>query len=314
MTNVTCQQRGLSGVVDTPPGPTFVTVETSARLKMHPLWETRDVVLEVLPLLPKADQARIARVNTALWEMAIPWIWRDVPNIRYIFQLLPFDLWSETIDPLVSFLNALSIEFWLEEPTSDSTLFSALETISQHKTLSIEDMGFKFVRNVGASSGVIAQAIASQTSLRRLELNGYTDIAHLARSATELPLLEELEVHGMFADVPEINYNKLSFRSLRTFIAVGRPEMIHSLLRCIRSDRLERVALTFSSWRSDLQIHPELMAELERFRPHLAHLQLTVDMKLSWGALEPILALAELQAFHLETYDRRMAKSHPTSA
>lgn len=344
---------------------------------MHPLWETWDVVSEVLSLLPKADQARIARVNTALWVMAIPWIWRDVPNIRYIFQLLPFDLRNEAIDPLTSppprsrelqdrdwtrFLfhsnntrttayttgdlrkivppeiwshrlfstsfpslrtlsvtvvdsvsegpidivplllrsSLRSIEFWLDEPTSDSTLFTALETITQNKTLSIEDMGFKLLRNVGASSGVIAQTIASQTSLRRLELNGSTDIAHLAGSATELPRLEELEVHGMFADVPEIAYNELSFRSLRTFIAVGRPEMIHSLLRCIRSDRLARVALTFSSWRSELQIHPELMAELQRFRPHLAHLQLTVDMKLSWGALEPVLTLAELQSFHLE--------------
>ncbi|KAG9046518.1 hypothetical protein FS837_004268 [Tulasnella sp. UAMH 9824] len=346
---------------------------------MHPLWETRDVVLEVVSLLPKADQARIARVNTALWEIAIPWIWRDVPNIRYIFQLLPLDLWNETIDPLtpapkpprsrelqdsdwsrflfhsnntrtttyttgdlrkivppqiwshrlfstsfpnlrrlfVTILDSVSegpidivplllrsslrsIEFWVEEPSSESILFSALGTITQNKTLSIEDMGFKFVRNVGASSGAIAQAIASQTSLRRLELNGYTDVAHLAGSATELPLLEELEVHGMFAEVPEINYTDLSFRSLRTLIAVGRPEMIHSLLRCIGSDRLAKVALTFTSWRSEMQIHPELMAELQRFRPHLAHLQLTVDMKLLWGALEPVLALAELQAFHLE--------------
>ncbi|KIO26429.1 hypothetical protein M407DRAFT_243730 [Tulasnella calospora MUT 4182] len=56
---------------------------------MHSFWEIPEVVSELVLLLPRADQARMARVNSALWEIAIPYIWNDVPDIQLFFKLFP---------------------------------------------------------------------------------------------------------------------------------------------------------------------------------------------------------------------------------
>ncbi|KAG8907355.1 hypothetical protein FRC00_011941, partial [Tulasnella sp. 408] len=66
---------------------------------MHPLWEIPEVVSELISLLPRADQARMAQVRTALWEIAIPHLWTFVPDIQYLFKLFPSDLWSKSEDP-----------------------------------------------------------------------------------------------------------------------------------------------------------------------------------------------------------------------
>ncbi|KAG8921602.1 hypothetical protein FRC01_000173 [Tulasnella sp. 417] len=69
---------------------------------MHFFWEVPELVSEVISLLPRQDQARLARVNSRVWEIAIPHIWSDVPNIQYLFKLFPHDLWNNVEEPTTS--------------------------------------------------------------------------------------------------------------------------------------------------------------------------------------------------------------------
>ncbi|KAG8921600.1 hypothetical protein FRC01_000171 [Tulasnella sp. 417] len=191
------------------------------------------------------------------------------------------------------------MEFFTQVPSRDSALISTLRAIAETKTFSLEELTFVSLGNVGAAIGTISQAISSQTSVRRLKLNGYSDIARLAGSAKDLPFLEELEVKGIFADALELKHDDLGFRSLTTFAVLGSPEMIHSLLRSIGSNRLSRIALLVSAWGVG-EVHRGMIAELQRFRLHLANLRLEVGGRLSWEVLEPALNLAELHTFDLE--------------
>ncbi|KAG9046516.1 hypothetical protein FS837_004266 [Tulasnella sp. UAMH 9824] len=342
-----------------------------------PLWEIPEVVSEVILLLPKADQAQIAQVNNALWEMAIRHIWRDVPSIQHFCKLFPPDLWNKVEEPSTSrpvlnralrdedwnrFLlhsrhtrvtgystgdlknaappdiwnhslfsasfpslerlevNVLDsndqgpiniiplllrpslrrVDFFVETATAESPLISTLRTIAEHKQFSLEELSFHLIWDVAPLNGVAAQAIASQSHLRRLAISGFCEVADIAESAKDLPFLEELEVQGTgrFSGAPETEY-RLGFRSLTTFIATGHPSVIHNQLRIIGSKRLVRVALTFKHWGS-ADLSPELLTELQRFRPHLTHLQLNVQGWFVWADLEPILNLAELQSFGLK--------------
>ncbi|KIO16092.1 hypothetical protein M407DRAFT_34275, partial [Tulasnella calospora MUT 4182] len=349
---------------------------------MHSFWGIPEVVSELVLLLPRADQARIARVNSALWEIAIPHIWSDVPDIQLFFKLFPSGLWSKVKEPsmfppllnwelqdsdwdrflfhskntkttyyttgdlrdvvpteiwchpLLStsfprleslFVNAFDdsmdqgpiniiplllrpslrrIEFFADRSTADSPLISTLQSIVENKTPLLEEIVLRLVWNVGSLSGVGAQAIASQRLLRRLTISSLSDIAELAESAKDLPCLEELDIRGgsLVFDLPERNYNELGFRSLTTLTAAGVPASIHSLLRSIGSNRLAQVALTFHPWISG-DMSPELIVELQRFRPHLVHLEISTTGSFSWADSEPLLNLAELQTCDL-TYPR----------
>ncbi|KAG8902117.1 hypothetical protein FRC01_009657, partial [Tulasnella sp. 417] len=40
--------------------------------------------------------------STAVWEIAIPHLWSDVPNILYLFKLLPHDLLNNVEEPTTS--------------------------------------------------------------------------------------------------------------------------------------------------------------------------------------------------------------------
>lgn len=344
---------------------------------MHPFWETTDVVSEVISLLSKADQARMAQVNTALWEIAIPYIWRDVQDIRHIFNLFPSDLWNEVNEPALdqasppplnrelqesdwtrfflhsnktrttrctipiavpseiwshrlfsaSFpsLEALTIfafdpvdeysssiiasllrpslhriEFSVETLTAESLLISTLRAIAENKTLSPKEMAFHFAWIVGPSLGDIVEGIASQTSLRSLKLSGHSDIMHLAGCAKDLPFLEELEVDGWALEDLE-GYNELYLRSLKTFTTTGNTVLIRGLLRAIGSNRPARLALHFYD-PSFEDTSPEPLSEMERFRPHLIHLGLKIEIRGSWTGqwFQPLLNLAELQTVELE--------------
>ncbi|KAG8914327.1 hypothetical protein FRC01_004123 [Tulasnella sp. 417] len=174
-----------------------------------------------------------------------------------------------------------------------------LRTVAEIKTCSPEEMTFFFLGNVGSEIGTISQAISSQTSVRRLRFSGYSDIGKLAGSAKDLPLLEELKVKGVSLYTPAVKDDGLGFRSLTTFAALGTPVLIHNLLHTIGSDRLSRVALFYRT-RGFIELRREMIAELQRFRLHLANLRLVVDTGLLWEVFEPVLSLAELQTFDLE--------------
>ncbi|KAG9046519.1 hypothetical protein FS837_004269 [Tulasnella sp. UAMH 9824] len=191
-----------------------------------------------------------------------------------------------------------SIKFLVNSDTAESFLIRILRAVNENKTLSIQEMDFHFVWDVGPSLGDIADAIASQTNLRRLTFSGQSDIAYLAGDAKDLPFLEEFEVSGISADVPEIDYHDMYLRSLTTFTAVGRPPLIHCLLRAVGSNRLAKLALNFShSGSTDMS--PEPFTELQRFRPQLAHLELALWETFAWADLVPVLNLTELQTFQL---------------
>lgn len=57
--------------------------------RMHRFWDITELVLSVILLLSKGDQATLARVNHRLWEIAITEIWSSVPDFRYFMFLLP---------------------------------------------------------------------------------------------------------------------------------------------------------------------------------------------------------------------------------
>ncbi|KAG8922457.1 hypothetical protein FRC01_014003 [Tulasnella sp. 417] len=67
---------------------------------MPNFWDIPELVHSVVSFLSKSDQASLARVNRQLWLMAVPEIWRAVPDFRYFFLLLPADLclWSSDIE------------------------------------------------------------------------------------------------------------------------------------------------------------------------------------------------------------------------
>ncbi|KAG8921599.1 hypothetical protein FRC01_000170 [Tulasnella sp. 417] len=250
--------------------------EAPAPHKMHPCWELLELVSEVISLLPPADQARLARVNTALWEITIPHIWRDVTSINSFIDLFPPDLWSNPQE---------------------------LTAIAQNRAVLVEEIHSCSDSNISALSDGGARAIASQTGLRRLVIQGLPEIGDLAERAEDFPLLEELDV-GMAmigARPPERHSNKMGFRSLTTLTMDGSSAENHHLISSIGSNRLTRVALRFVSF-VEGPLYPEVIAELRRFRPHLAHLQLVVLVPFSWTGLEPALDLAELQSVALSHY------------
>ncbi|KAG8914326.1 hypothetical protein FRC01_004122 [Tulasnella sp. 417] len=345
---------------------------------MHPLWEIPEVVSEFIRLLPKKDQVQVAQVNTTLWEIAIRYIWREVPNIKNFCRLFPPNLWNKVQDtstsppslnrelqdgdwsrsllhschtraidysigdlrnvappeiwnhrllsaafprleslavsdfdesgdpgpiniiPLLLRPSLRSVDLFTEMCTADSPVISVLQTITENKAFSLEELGFHLIWETFPVNGVVAQAIASQTYLRRLTIGGLSELADLAESAKHLPFLEQLDVQGIGwpSGAPEEKDNGLGFYSLATFVMAGHPTMIHNLLRSIGSDRLARVALTFKHWGS-ADLSSELIAEMRRFRPRLVHLQLNVQGWFGWEDLQPVLDLPELQSFHL---------------
>ncbi|KAG8921601.1 hypothetical protein FRC01_000172 [Tulasnella sp. 417] len=326
---------------------------------MHPLWEIPEVVSEFIILLAKKDQVQVAQVNTALWEIAIRYIWREVPNIQHFCKLFPPNLWNLVQDtstsppslnrelqdgdylrnvappeiwnhrllsasfprleslavsefdgsadpgpiniiPLLLRPSLRSVVLFTEMSTADSPVTSMLQTITENKAFSLEELGFHLIWETFPVNGVVAQAITSQTYLRRLTIGGLSELADLAESAKHLPFLEQLDVQGIGwpSSAPGEKDNGLGFYSLETFVMAGHPTMIHNLLRSIGSDRLARVALTFKHWGS-ADLSSELIAEMRRFRPHLVHLQLNVQGWFGWEDLEPVLDLAELQSFDL---------------
>ncbi|KAG8922455.1 hypothetical protein FRC01_014001 [Tulasnella sp. 417] len=348
---------------------------------MHAFWEIPELVSEIISLLPRADQVRMAQVNTTLWEIAIAHIWSKVPNIQYFFELFPADLWnkvreSSTLPPPLdrelrasdwtrffthskhtttihynsrTLQDAIPTEIWchsvvatafprlerlvvkvfadpadpadqgppniipsLLRPSlrrielfadrcdADSPFFNILRGIAETKAPLLEELLFRLRGSVGSSNGVMEQAIASQRCLRRLEIISMFDIAYLIESAKDLPSLEELDVVGerVFLDHPERSHNNLGFRSLTTLTAFGDAANIYGLLRSIASNCLARVALAIASWTtSDTPL--ALTTELQRFRPHLVHLQIIFNKPFIWEEFEPVLNLAELQTFDL---------------
>ncbi|KAG8967003.1 hypothetical protein FRC05_002317 [Tulasnella sp. 425] len=152
------------------------------------------------------------------------------------------------------------------------------------------------------------KAIASQTGLRRLTLSSTSDITAMVECAKNLPFLEELDVgtSQVYSPHPERD-PAVGFRSLTTLAVTGVPADIHNLLRSTQSDSLARVALAPNHIRA-VEIYPELIAEMQRFRLHLLDLQLTLSGSFTWEDLEPALALVRLQTFGLTQVDWA---SHP---
>lgn len=204
------------------------------------------------------------------------------------------------IIPLLLRPSLRSIEFFADRSPADSPLVSTLQSIVENKTPFLEEIILRLIWNVGSLGDVGAQAIASQRCLRRLVISSLADIANLTESAKDLPSLEELDVRGarLLLDISERNCSDLGFRSLTILVAAGVPDTIHSLLCTIASNRLARVALTFNHWIAG-DMSPQLFTELQRFRPHLIHLHITINGSFIWGHLEPLLNLTELQTFDL---------------
>ncbi|KIO16094.1 hypothetical protein M407DRAFT_24277 [Tulasnella calospora MUT 4182] len=129
--------------------------------------------------------------------------------------------------PLLLRPSLHSIEFLGEEPTPDSPITSTLRTISKTKKLSLKEMEFHFFWDVSPLIGMIAQAIASQTSLRRLTLNGYSGIALLAGSATDL--------FGGVGDIDAFAFSKNAlelFDVMASTFSEGDKERVADMFRC----------------------------------------------------------------------------------
>ncbi|KAG8921598.1 hypothetical protein FRC01_000169 [Tulasnella sp. 417] len=335
---------------------------------MHPFWSIVELISEVVSLLPLADQTHIAQVNSALWKIAIPHIWRDVASIKSFINLFPPDLWSkpQQVTMRRPRLNrALQDSDWTRfrlyskntrailsniggdplNPTPPeiwshpllSTSFPRLESFSVAYTkwqseelfkvilallsssprsiklskLGVEDVSLVPIlraiaenrANISALSDGGVRVVTSQTNLRRLVLKCISRIEELAERAEDFPLLEELDVQVPILrhHLPERHSNNKGFRSLTTLSVDGTPVENHHILSSIWSNRLTRVALRFNSYLHERDLlYPEVIAELRRFRPHLAHLQVLVLVTFSWTALEPALDLAELQSVALE--------------
>ncbi|KAG8946358.1 hypothetical protein FRC04_011904 [Tulasnella sp. 424] len=193
---------------------------------------------------------------------------------------------------------------------SNDPLVGLLETISESRTFSLEEMSFSLPRSLDHLKGVETRAIASQTCLRRLTIRSLADITEMVEIARSLPFLEELEVgkSKVYSRFPKQDI-AAGFRSLTTLVVGGVPAEIQNLLRSIGSGSLARVALRLINPRHGA-IYPALVAEMQRFKSHLLNLHLDLRVPFTWEDLEPALALAELQAFGL-TYLVRSSESQP---
>ncbi|KAG8914328.1 hypothetical protein FRC01_004124 [Tulasnella sp. 417] len=184
----------------------------------------------------------------------------------------------------------------------DVSLVPILQAIAENRAVSLEEICSRSESNISALSDRGARVVASQTNLRRLVLKCISRIEELAERAEDFQLLEELDVQVPILRhrLPERHSNKKGFRSLTTLSVDGTPVENHHILSSIWSNRLTRVAVRFNSYLPERdQLYPEVIAELRRFRPHLAHLQILVLVTFSWTALEPALDLAELQSVAL---------------
>jgi hypothetical protein len=51
----------------------------------------RELLQEVVQYLSLHDQAAVAQASMVCWHTAIPFIWREVPGVEHIVQLLADD-------------------------------------------------------------------------------------------------------------------------------------------------------------------------------------------------------------------------------
>lgn len=246
-----------------------------------------------------------------LLDLAPPEIWRhslwsaSFPSLEslsvHAFDSLvqaPINIIPSLLRPS---LRSIKLSTWT--PAEDCPLISALRVIAENETVSLDNLDLHFKWKPSALADVGLQAIASQTHLRRLVIHEFSTIGNLVARAKDLPFLEELDVRDVEqgTGLRGENRHDMGFHSLTTLTASGSAAMIHTLLRSIGSEHLAQVALFSEDWRGG-EIYREVMAELQRFRPHLVRLQLTARARFTWKALEPTLNLAELQAFDLD-YD-----------
>ncbi|KAG8946359.1 hypothetical protein FRC04_011905 [Tulasnella sp. 424] len=214
------------------------------------------------------------------------------------------------VTPFLLCPSLRSVELDNFSVNSNDPLVGLLETISESRTLSLEEMNFTLAWSLDQLKGMETRAIASQTCLRRLTITSMADITEMVESARSLPFSEELEVGrpNVYSRFPEQDI-AVGFRPLTTLVVGGVPAEIQNLLRSIGSGTLARVALRLIQPRYGA-IYPALVAEIQRFKSHLLNLHLDLRVPFTWEDLEPALALVELQAFGL-TYLARSSESHP---
>ncbi|KIO16928.1 hypothetical protein M407DRAFT_33421, partial [Tulasnella calospora MUT 4182] len=56
---------------------------------MHRLWSIPEILSFILECLSRRDQARMAQVCRHFWERAVPFIWRELPEIYMLVQHFP---------------------------------------------------------------------------------------------------------------------------------------------------------------------------------------------------------------------------------
>ncbi|KIO33530.1 hypothetical protein M407DRAFT_3868 [Tulasnella calospora MUT 4182] len=56
---------------------------------MHRLWLIPEIVSFILECLSRRDQAHMAQVCRLFWERAVPFIWRELPDIYMLVELFP---------------------------------------------------------------------------------------------------------------------------------------------------------------------------------------------------------------------------------
>ncbi|KAG8967006.1 hypothetical protein FRC05_002320 [Tulasnella sp. 425] len=203
------------------------------------------------------------------------------------------------IIPLLLRPSLRYVKFHTQISDFKSPFVGPLGTIAESSSLSLEEMALTSLWDLGPFRDFGTKAIEFQTGLRRLTLLSMSDITSMVEGAKHLPFLEELDVgtSQVYSRLPGQDFVS-GFRSLTTLAVTGAPADIHNLLRSTQSDSLARVALAPNDIRA-VGIYPELIAEMQRFRSHLLHLQLTLNVPSTWEDLEPALALVRLQTFGL---------------